>query len=94
MLKRGIKEVRDHFTQYVRMVKMGKEILITEREKPVALISPIPKGTDFQEKLELAAMRGLIRLPQKNENIPHHKKIKLKGKSLTDIILEEREAGW
>lgn len=94
MLKKGVKEVRDHFTRYLKRVKMGEEIVVTERGKPVALLRPIPEGPGLQEKLESAAMKGLIRLPQKDENISLHKKIRLKGKSLTDIILEERELGW
>jgi len=94
MLKKGVKEVRDHFTRYLKRVKQGEEIVVTERGKPVALLAPIPEVTGFQEKLELAAKKGLIRLPQKAGKVPIHKKIKLLGKSLTEIILEERETGW
>lgn len=94
MTKKGVKEIRDHFTRYLKRVKLGEEIVVTERGKPIALLRPIPEGTSLQEKLELGAMKGLIRLPQKDENIPLHKKIRLKGKSLTDIILEERETEW
>lgn len=94
MLKKVVKEVRDHFTQYLKRVKLGEEIVITERGRPVALIRQIPEGTSLQERLELGSIKGLIRLPQKTKNIPFHKKIKLTGKSLTDIVLEERETGW
>ncbi len=73
---------------------MGEEIIVTERGKPVALLTSISEGTNLQEKLKLAAIKGLIRLPQEDENISLHKKWRLKGKSLTDIILEERETGW
>jgi len=94
MLKKGVKEVRDHFTQYLRRIKKGTEIIVTERGRPVALLKPIPDGVSLQEKLELAAMKGLIHLPLKAGNISTHKKIKLKGKSLAVLILEEREIGW
>lgn len=60
----------------------------------MALLKPIFNGGSLQERLEQASIKGLIRLPQKDENIPLHRKIQLKGKSLTDIILEEREMGW
>ncbi len=94
MLKKGVKEVRDNFTQYLKRIKKGDEIIVTERGRPVAILRPVPSGTGLQERLELAAMKGLIRLPLKAGNIPTHKKIKLKGKSLTDLILKERETGW
>ncbi|KKO20757.1 MAG: type II toxin-antitoxin system prevent-host-death family antitoxin [Candidatus Brocadia sp.] len=94
MLKKGVKEIRDNFTRYLKRVKQGEEIVVTERDKPVALLAPIPEVTSFQEKLELAARKSLIRLPQKEGKIPIHKKIKLFGKSLTEIVLEKREKGW
>ncbi|OQY99461.1 MAG: hypothetical protein B6D35_09115 [Candidatus Brocadia sp. UTAMX2] len=94
MLKKGVKEIRDNFTRYLKRVKQGEEIVVTERGKPVALLAPIPEVTSFQEKLELAARKGLVRLPQKEGKIPIHKKIMLHGKALTEIMLEEREKGW
>ncbi|GJQ17304.1 MAG: hypothetical protein UZ01_03583 [Candidatus Brocadia sinica] len=36
-------------------------------------------------------MKGIIRLPQKEGKIPIYKKIKLPGKSLTEIVLEDKE---
>lgn len=94
MLEKGVKEVRDHFTKYLKRVKEGEEIVVTERGKPVALFKPVPEGKSLQDKLELASVKGLIQLPLKKEHIYTHKKIKLSGKSITDIILEERETQW
>ncbi len=95
MLKKGVKEVRDHFTQYLKKVKRGEKVIVTERGRPVVLLSPIPEVSGVQERIELAAMRGLIRLPQKEGKISSLKrKIKLTGKSLTEIILEDRETRW
>lgn len=92
MLKKGVKEIRDHFTRYLKRVMQGEEIVVTERGKPVALLAPIPEVTGFQEKWELAARKGLLRLPQKEGKIPIHKKIRLHGKSLTEIVLEDKES--
>lgn len=94
MLRTGVKEVRDHFTQYLKMVRKGEEIIVTERGRPVALLKPISEVKGVQERLESAAEKGLIRLPLKGGDVPVHKKIKLAGKSLTGIVLEEREVGW
>ncbi|MDG6004525.1 type II toxin-antitoxin system prevent-host-death family antitoxin [Candidatus Brocadia sapporoensis] len=44
------REIRDHFTRYLKRVKQGKEVVITDRGKPVALLAPIPEVTGFQEK--------------------------------------------
>lgn len=92
MLARGIKEVRDHFTQYIRRVSEGEEVVVTERGRPVALLKPIPMGLTIDERLEIASLKGLIRLPQKKGSLPAHPKIELTGRLVTEIILEEREA--
>lgn len=92
MLARGVKDVRDHFTKYLRRVADGEEIVVTERGNPVALLKPVPKGFTVAERLEIASVKGLIRLPQKQGAIPSHPKFELAGKPVTEIILEEREA--
>lgn len=91
MLERGVKEIRDHFTQYLKKVSAGEEVVVTERGKPVALLKPLPKGLNMQERLEMASIKGLIRLPKKKGGIPERRKIKLTGKPITNIILEERK---
>ena len=37
----GIKELKNRLTQYLRRVKQGEEVIVTERGKPIALIQPI-----------------------------------------------------
>lgn len=94
VIERGVKEVRDHFTQYLRKVAHGEEIVVTERGKPVAMIKQIHKAMDIDEKLELASLRGIIRLPEEEGLIQSHDKIKIKGKSLSETIIEDRNAKW
>mgnify|MGYP001607210329 FL=1 len=94
MIERGVKEVRDHFTQYLRKVTHGEEIIITERGKPVAMIKQVQKAMNLDEKLEFASLRGIIRLPEEEGPIQPHNKIKIKGKSLSEIIIEERHDKW
>jgi prevent-host-death family protein len=37
----GIKELKNRLTQYIRRTKQGEESLMTERGKPVAVLTPI-----------------------------------------------------
>lgn len=94
MLEKGVKELRDHFTTYLKKVKKGEEIIVTERGKPIALLKPMAEGKSLQEKLEVASIKGLIQLPLKKEHPHTHTKVKLSGKSLTDIIIKDRETQW
>jgi len=41
MIKTGIKEARQHFTEYISRVEKGEEIIITKRNEPIARITPM-----------------------------------------------------
>jgi prevent-host-death family protein len=45
MIKTGIKEARQHFTEYLSRVEKGEEIIITKRNEPIARISPMKTRT-------------------------------------------------
>lgn len=94
MIERGVKEVRDHFTQYLKKVAHGEEIIVTERGRPVAMIKQVRRAMDLDEKLEFASIRGVIRLPEEQEPIQSHDKIKIQGTSLSEIIIQERQEKW
>ena len=51
----------------------------------------IDSGMTTKEKLESLANEGKIRLPLKKGKIPTIKSIKLKGKMLSEIIIENRK---
>jgi prevent-host-death family protein len=41
MIKTGVKEARQHFTEFLSRVEKGEEIIITKRDEPIAKITPI-----------------------------------------------------
>lgn len=43
MIKAGIKDARQHFTEYISKVEKGEEVIITKRTEPIAKITPIKK---------------------------------------------------
>jgi prevent-host-death family protein len=46
MMKRaGIREVRQNISKLIEHVRNGREILITDRGKPVAKLVPVPKSS-------------------------------------------------
>lgn len=42
-MEAGIRQVKNHFSKYLRRVKQGEILLITERNVPVAKMIPINK---------------------------------------------------
>ncbi len=84
----GVRDLKAHLSAYLRQVKQGRTLVITERGKPVGRL--IPQGLSLTERLEELQQAGLIRWNGKK--LPPVKPVaKLRGKkTIADIIIEER----
>ena len=87
----GLREANVHFAKYMKMVKEGEEILLTDRGVPFAVIQPLKKGEDtLDERLHLLAKEGIL-IQSKRRQLPLHEPLSLEGRALAEIIAEERE---
>jgi prevent-host-death family protein len=85
MVSVGIKELKAKLSSYIDIATKGEQVIITEHGKEVAIIIPISK--------ERKAIRSLV-----DEGLAHWAGgkpkglmgIKIKGKPLSETILEER----
>jgi prevent-host-death family protein len=59
MTKIGFYEARTHLSELLDQVARGKQILITRRGKPAALLCPPPARTEVDVKKVLADMKAL-----------------------------------
>jgi len=75
MITAGIKEARQHLTEYLSKVQNGEEIIISKRNEPIAMIKPIKKKArrHLESHKELRAL------------------ISAKGKPLSEVIVEARK---
>lgn len=91
MEKVGLREANIHFARYVKRVKGGAEILLTDRGKPFAIISPIgQKDEPLEERLRMLEKRGILRMAAAGKlKLP--KLMDLPGKDLSRIVSEARE---
>ena len=63
----NIAELKNNLSNFLADVKLGQEILISDRNKPFAKIIPLHNTSDFSaEELALAAA-GILRLPEESE---------------------------
>ncbi|MBK9344684.1 MAG: hypothetical protein IPN07_16995 [Dehalococcoidia bacterium] len=56
----GIRELRRNASQYIRLVKAGETIEVTERDVPVALLTPLPKGGEKKSRRDELIEQGLL----------------------------------
>ena len=84
----GVRELKARLSEYLRQVKQGRTIVITERGKPVGRL--VPTGQSLEQRLKAMIDAGLAEWNGKH--LPPMKPVvKLKGgKSIADLIIEDR----
>jgi len=85
----GIRELKANLSSCLRQIKAGETIVITERGKPVAKISPVE--TSLEDKLQTGVRSRLWSWNGKKWQ-PAPPRSKTRGKKLvSDLLLEDRE---
>lgn len=89
----AIRELKNHLSKYLKQVQTGVEIIVTTHGKPIA------RFCKLESTEELSSANLLQNIPWMNKyqdgkpkGLPANQRIKLNpGKTLSDIILEDRE---
>ena len=85
----GMREANMHFAEYIRKVRSGAEIILTDRGIPVAMIKPLTTASSgVEERLAELGDSGLISLAKKPFSLP--KPVVCKGTMISDTITELR----
>jgi len=67
MMRVKIAELKDHLSEYLRAVEKGAEVIVTDRDRPIAHITPMPATGDTIRLLprtrDFAAIRDRERVP-------------------------------
>ena len=92
-MKLGLREANQQFSKAIKAVRAGKEVILTERGQPIAIIKPIKDESSADAGLRQMAAEGLVTLAARKGPLPspRWKPIRVKGKPLSDTILEDRE---
>lgn len=87
----GIRELKSGLSEYLKKVRDGQSIVVTDRGQPIAEISPIKADTEMEARLLKLAAEGRVTLPTRSALQPF-KPIKLRGgKLLSTVVIEDRE---
>ena len=85
----GIKDLKNRLSFYLREVKKGEKILITDRDQVIATILPVERGEEDSKLLSLvkegfATWRG-------GKPTGSHRPVKIEGRTVSEIALEDRK---
>ena len=84
----GIRELKTQLSRYIRQVKAGSTVVITERGKPVGRITPLPPS--LETRLQEMRQGGLIAWSGRRLS-PTSPVVQAQGVRLVaDLLLEDR----
>ena len=89
-------KLKASLSEYLRSVKAGEEVLITERGRPIAKLTPAESSEMLPDNLIEMEKQGLIKLgsgklPKGFWELPRPKDPK---GLVAKAVLREREEGW
>ncbi len=89
----NVAKLKDQLSKYLAFAKRGEEVVIRDRNLPIAKLVPFPaEGADAQELKLVAA--GKLRLPKAQLDTKRFLRIqtgKVKGNRAIQAILAERD---
>lgn len=95
MVKVPLSELKARLSEYLRRVKGGEEVIVTERGRAIALLSPVPRTEAAEAELDALVQSGLVRpakrrLDKRFWDVPHGRDSK---RAVLETLLRERREG-
>ena len=92
----SVSQLKTSLSAYLRQVKIGEEVLITEHGRPIARLLPIENPVSLSEHLQEMEKKGLLKrgekpLPANFWDLP--RPADPQG-AVRSAVLSEREQGW
>jgi prevent-host-death family protein len=92
-MRMGLREANQSFSKAIKAVKAGKDVVLTERGKPIAVIKPLKFEKNVNSIVsQLEAEGVLTRGPKSGRPMPAWRApVPIKGKFIAETIREERD---
>jgi prevent-host-death family protein len=92
-MKLGLREANQQFSKAIKAVRAGKEVVLTERGRPIAVIKPIRAQDSQQAALDAMVAEGLVTLPSRKGPMPapRRRPVKAKGPAFSQTVFDDRE---
>ena len=90
-MKLGLREANQHFSKAIKAVRAGKEVVLTERGRPIAVIKPIKDEHESDAALKRMADEGLVTLPTRKGPLPRFEPVPISGRPLSQTIIDDRD---
>ena len=86
----GTRELKTNLSKYLRRVKAGETIIVTERGKEIGQIMPVAQS--LEERMKALAEAGFLEWNGQKPEVHNPTIINSSGKLVSDLIIEDRDA--
>ena len=92
-MKLGLREANQQFSKAIKAVRAGQEVVLTERGQPIAVIKPIKEKDALNVALQAMVDEGLLKPASRKgpTPTPRWRPVKVKGKALSQTVMDDRE---
>ncbi len=86
----GLREANQKFSSLIKAVRNGKEVILTDRSKPVARLTAMPAESE-DDAIKRMEESGFLIPARKRGPMPPFKGFRIRGKSIVETIREMRD---
>ena len=88
----GLREANQQFSRLMKAVRGGKEVLLTERGRPLAVVRPIRGGDETEPIIQRLETGGFLRPASRSGVLPPWRSRSVRGVPVSQTVREERDS--
>jgi prevent-host-death family protein len=94
--KASVAELKARLSEFLSAVKRGEDVIITDRGKPVARLTPLEQGTSQEARIAEMLRAGVMSPPRKKlpRAFLERELPSATDGSVAEAIRKERDEGW
>ena len=92
-MRMRLAEAIQNFSKAIKAVKAGKDVILTERGKPIAVIKSLEQETNANAAIRRLEAEGVLRRgPKSGKPMPVWRSpVRIKGRPIAHTIRDERD---
>ena len=96
MKQASVAELKARLSEYLAAVKRGEDVIVTDRGKPVARLTPLERSAERDARVAELLRAGLLTPARKKlpRTFLERKLPQVADGAVADAIRKERDEGW
>jgi prevent-host-death family protein len=91
----GVRELKNRLTHYLRLVRKGERVIVTDRNRPIAVLRPLEQDATYdsvEERLASLSREGGLTLAEPSRRLSRWKPVRASGEPASKAIADDRES--